>query len=143
MYSYRGNHFVEAEVVGFKDQRVLLMPYGKVEGIGLGSRVISTNTAFRVPVGEEIVGRVLDALGRPIDDGGDIEPSRYYPVENEPPAPLSRSRIKQVLPLGIRAIDGLLTVGRGQRMGIFAGSGVGKSTLARHDRPGIRWPIST
>jgi flagellum-specific ATP synthase len=129
VYSYKGNHFVEAEVVGFRDQRVLLMPYGKVEGIGLGSRVISTNAAFRVPVGEQLVGRVLDALGHPIDGKGEIGPTRYYPVENEPPAPLSRSRIKEVLPLGIRAIDGLLTVGRGQRMGIFAGSGVGKSTL--------------
>ena len=129
VYSYKGGDYIEAEVVGFKDQSVLLMPFGKVEGIGLGSRVISTNTPFQVPVGLKYVGRVLDALGQPIDDKGPIEPDHYYPVENEPPAPLSRSRIKEVLPLGIKAIDGLLTVGRGQRMGIFAGSGVGKSTL--------------
>jgi flagellum-specific ATP synthase len=105
------------------------MPFGKVEGIGLGSRVISTNKPFQVPVGNRFVGRVLDALGNPMDDKGPVEPDCYCPVENEPPAPLSRSRIKEVLPLGIKAIDGLLTVGRGQRMGIFAGSGVGKSTL--------------
>ncbi len=129
VYSYKGNACIEAEVVGFKDQRVLLMPFGKVEGIGLGSRVISTNKPFQVPVGNRFVGRVLDALGNPMDDKGPIEPDCYCPVENEPPAPLSRSRIKEVLPLGIKAIDGLLTVGRGQRMGIFAGSGVGKSTL--------------
>ena len=129
VFSYKGNKFIEAEVVGFKDQRVLLMPYGKVDGIGLGSRVISTNMAFQVPVGEQIVGRVLDALGNPIDEKGPIETKRYYPVENEPPKPLSRSRIKEALPLGVKAIDGLLTTGRGQRMGIFAGSGVGKSTL--------------
>ncbi len=129
VYSYKGNESIEAEVVGFKDQRVLLMPFGKVEGIGLGSRVISTNQPFQVPVGKKFVGRVLDALGNPMDDKGPIEPDYLYPVENEPPAPLSRSRIKEVLPLGIKAIDGLLTVGRGQRMGIFAGSGVGKSTL--------------
>ena len=129
VYSYKGNAYIEAEVVGFKDQRVLLMPFGKVEGIGLGSRVISTNKPFQVPVGDRFIGRVLDALGNPMDDKGAIEPNYYYPVENEPPAPLSRSRINEILPLGIKAIDGLLTVGRGQRMGIFAGSGVGKSTL--------------
>jgi flagellum-specific ATP synthase len=129
IFSYKGNRFIEAEVVGFKDQSVLLMPYGKLEGIGLGSRVISTNMPFQVPVGEMLKGRVLDALGNLIDDYGPIEPERYFPVDNEPPAPLSRSRIKEVLPLGVKAIDGLLTVGKGQRMGIFAGSGVGKSTL--------------
>ncbi len=129
VYSFKGNDHIDAEVVGFKDQRVLLMPFGKLEGIGLGSRVISTNQPFKVPVGERFIGRVLDALGNPIDDLDEIEPSRYYPVDNEPPNPLSRDRITEILPLGIRAIDGLLTVGRGQRMGIFAGSGVGKSTL--------------
>ncbi len=129
VYSQRGSAFIEAEVVGFKDKRVLLMPFGKVDGIGLGSRVLSTNKPFQVPVGDRFIGRVLDALGNPMDDKGAIEPACYYPVENEPPPPLSRSRIKEVLPLGIKAIDGLLTVGRGQRMGIFAGSGVGKSTL--------------
>ena len=129
VYSYKGNEHIEAEVVGFKDQRVLLMPFGKVEGIGLGSRVISTNKPFQVPVGDNFIGRVLDALGNPIDDKGPIEPDCHCPVENEPPAPLSRSRINEILPLGIKTIDGLLTVGQGQRMGIFAGSGVGKSTL--------------
>lgn len=129
VYSYQGDDCIEAEVVGFKDQRVLLMPYGKLDGIGLGSRVISTNSAFQMPVGEQLIGRVLDAMGNPIDGNGPIRHTLVYPVDREPPKPLSRSRIRDVLPLGIKAIDGLLTVGRGQRMGIFAGSGVGKSTL--------------
>ncbi|SMC35644.1 flagellar protein export ATPase FliI [Papillibacter cinnamivorans] len=129
VYSHRGDTFTDAEVVGFKDRRVLLMSFGKLDGIGLGSRVISTNRPFEVPVGEQYIGRVLDALGRPIDEKGPVCPSRYYSVEREPPKPLSRSRIHEVLPLGVKAIDGLLTVGRGQRLGIFAGSGVGKSTL--------------
>jgi len=129
VYSYRSDRYIEAEVVGFKDQRVLLMPFGKVEGIGLGSRVISTNRTFEVAVGRNLIGRVVDALGNPIDNMGPIEPERFYPAENEPPSPFERTRIKEILPMGIRAIDGLLTIGRGQRMGIFAGSGVGKSTL--------------
>jgi flagellum-specific ATP synthase len=129
VFSYQGNDYIEAEVVGFKDQRVLLMPYGKLDGIGLGSRVISTNTAFQLPVGEQLIGRVLDAMGSPMDEKGPIRHTVGYPVDQEPPKPLSRSRIREVLPLGIKAIDGLLTVGRGQRMGIFSGSGVGKSTL--------------
>jgi flagellum-specific ATP synthase len=129
VFSYEGNDYIEAEVVGFKDQRVLLMPYGKLDGIGLGSRVISTNAAFQMPVGEQLIGRVLDAMGNPMDEKGPLKQTVVYPVDQEPPKPLSRSRIKDVLPLGIKAIDGLLTVGRGQRMGIFAGSGVGKSTL--------------
>jgi len=129
VYSYAGDKYIEAEVVGFKDQRVLLMPLGKLEGIGLGSRVISTNRPFEIAVGEKLIGRVLDALGNPIDHKGAIKPACYYPTENEPPSPLSRRRISEILPMGIKAIDGLLTVGRGQRLGIFAGSGVGKSTL--------------
>lgn len=129
IYPDRGEASIAAEVVGFRDQRVLLMPFGKVEGIGLGSRVICTGRPFEVPVGTELIGRVLDALGQVIDDGPPCRPAAWYPAENDPPNPLSRSRIREILPLGIRAIDGLLTVGRGQRMGIFAGSGVGKSTL--------------
>jgi flagellum-specific ATP synthase len=80
-------------------------------------------------VGEQLIGRVLDAMGNPMDEKGPLKQTVVYPVDQAPPKPLSRSRIKDVLPLGIKAIDGLLTVGRGQRMGIFAGSGVGKSTL--------------
>ncbi len=124
-----GEKYVEAEVVGFKDQRVLLMPLGDMSGIGFGSRVISTGQSLQVPVSEKLVGRILDALGNPMDGGQPIAPELYYPVDNAPPNPLDRAEIKAEFPLGIRAIDGLLTVGQGQRLGIFAGSGVGKSTL--------------
>jgi flagellum-specific ATP synthase len=129
IYPFTGDDYVEAEVVGFKDQRVLLMPFGDMTGIGFGSRVVSTGRSMRVAVSNDLIGRVLDALGNPMDDGGPIRISDYYPVDNVPPDPLSRTRINEKFPLGVRAIDGLLTVGQGQRLGIFAGSGVGKSTL--------------
>jgi flagellum-specific ATP synthase len=129
IYPFEGDNYVEAEVVGFRDQRVLLMPFGPMTGIGFGSKVVSTGRSLRVAVSDELVGRVLNALGEPMDDGAPIKAKGYYPVDNTPPNPLSRMRIKNEFPLGIRAIDGLLTVGQGQRLGIFAGSGVGKSTL--------------
>ncbi len=129
IYPSVGDDYVEAEVVGFKDQRVLLMPFGDMTGIGFGSRVVSTGQSLRVAVSDELVGRVLNALGKPMDDGPAITEDIYYPVDNAPPNPLTRTRIVNEFPLGIRAIDGLLTVGQGQRLGIFAGSGVGKSTL--------------
>lgn len=120
---------VESEVVGFKDNNILLMPYGELSCIGPGSKVVSTNRALTVPVGMGFIGRILDGLGKPMDDKGDIRTVEYYNVDNSPPDPLKRERIREVLPLGIKAIDGLLTCGRGQRIGLFAGSGVGKSTL--------------
>lgn len=129
IYDLDDKHYVQAEVVGFRDKKVLLMPFGELEGIGPGSRVVSTNQALTVPVGMDFRGRILDALGRPIDDGPPVRPDDYYPIECPPPNPLERQRIKSILPLGIKAIDSLLTIGRGQRVGIFAGSGVGKSTL--------------
>lgn len=129
IYPSVGDGYVEAEVVGFRDQRVLLMPFGDMTGIGFGSRVVSTGQSLRVAVSDQLVGRVLNALGKPIDNGPPIAEEVFYPVDNMPPNPLSRTRITQEFPLGIRAIDGLLTVGQGQRLGIFAGSGVGKSTL--------------
>lgn len=129
IYPSVGDGYVEAEVVGFRDQRVLLMPFGDMTGIGFGSRVVSTGQSLRVAVSDQLVGRVLNALGKPIDSGPPIAEEVFYPVDNMPPNPLSRTRITQEFPLGIRAIDGLLTVGQGQRLGIFAGSGVGKSTL--------------
>jgi flagellum-specific ATP synthase len=129
IYPSVGDDYVEAEVVGFKDQRVLLMPFGDMTGIGFGSRVVSTGQSLRVAVSDKLVGRVLNALGKPMDDGPPIAEEITYPVDNAPPNPLSRTRINEEFPLGIRAIDGLLTVGQGQRLGIFAGSGVGKSTL--------------
>ncbi|MGI6185240.1 MAG: flagellar protein export ATPase FliI [Brevibacillus sp.] len=117
-----------AEVVGFRDNKVLLMPLGELTSIGPGSDVVATGSALSVKVGPEILGKVLDGLGRPLQ--GSIPPGlASYPTNNAPPNPLLRPRIREPLSVGVRAIDGLLTVGKGQRVGIFAGSGVGKSTL--------------
>ena len=122
-----------AEVVGFKDNHVQLMPYENVSGIGNGSIVENTDSPLRVHVGEGLLGKTLDGLGR-IDgisygQGTMLEGGVAYSVENQPPDPLTRDPISEVLSLGVKAVDGLLTVGKGQRIGIFAGSGVGKSTL--------------
>jgi len=121
---------VKAEVVGFEDNKVLLMPIGDMEGINPGARVMATGEKLKVEVGEELLGHVLDGLGRPqsnnLETFTDLD---EVPVNNTPPDPLNRERISEALSLGIRSIDGLLTCGRGQRIGIFAGSGVGKSTL--------------
>lgn len=119
---------VYAEVVGFNETGVLLMPFDKVDGIGPGCMVENTNEPLQVEVGDDILGKTLDGLGRPVD-GSKIHYTDRYSVEAAPPDPLSREIISQVLPLGVKAVDGLLTVGKGQRIGIFAGSGVGKSTL--------------
>lgn len=120
---------VYAEVVGFKERNSLLMPLGELRGIYPGCSVLPTGQAFSVRVGEHLLGQVLDGLGRPIEGRFDPEAGELYPVDNEPPNPLQRRRITTVLPTGVRAIDALLTCGCGQRIGIFAGSGVGKSTL--------------
>ena len=120
---------IKAEVVGFKENNVLLMPLGDMSGIGPGSSVTAAGDYLRVGVGPGLLGRVLDGLGNPIDEKGPLELESYYPVNNTPPHPLSRKRISEPLPLGVKTIDGLLTIGKGQRVGIFAGSGVGKSTL--------------
>ncbi|AUS96327.1 EscN/YscN/HrcN family type III secretion system ATPase [Clostridium thermosuccinogenes] len=125
----RDNRTIDAEVVGFRENKVLLMPLGEMTGIGPGSDVIATGSQLKVGVGKNLVGRVLDGMGRPIDDKGDLEIDSFYPVDSRPPHPLQRKRITEPLPLGVKAVDGLLTVGKGQRIGIFAGSGVGKSTL--------------
>ncbi len=117
-----------AEVVGFRENRILLMPYDDMTGVGIGSLVENSGTAFRVPVGEHLLGKTLDGLGKPMD-ATELVGSLYYPAEAPPPDPLRRKIIDEVLPLGVKAVDGMLTVGKGQRIGIFAGSGVGKSTL--------------
>lgn len=122
------NQYILAEVVGFKDSRILLMPYDNVEGIGLGCHVENTNSSLKVNVGENMLGKVLDGLGIPIDKS-EFEYEARYPVDAMPPDPMARTIISEVLPLGVKAVDGLITVGKGQRIGIFAGSGVGKSTL--------------
>lgn len=123
-----GRPDVMAEVVGFKDNRVLLMPFETVDGIGPGCFVENTGDVLRVRVSDQILGKVVDGLGRPMD-GSYIEDGEAYSVEAAPPDPMEREIIHEILPLGVKAVDGLITVGKGVRIGIFAGSGVGKSTL--------------
>ncbi|KUK13721.1 MAG: flagellar protein export ATPase FliI [Synergistetes bacterium] len=120
---------VKAEVVGFRDERVLLMPLEGMDYIYPGCEVIARGETLKVRVGDSLLGRVLNAFGEPIDGKGPIDWECEYPLKRKPPSPLARNRIKEPISVGIRAIDGLLTCGKGQRMGIFAGSGIGKSVL--------------
>lgn len=129
IYTGRDNKDILAEVVGFRDSNVLLMPLGDMQGVRSGSLVIAERKSIQVNVGNHLIGRVIDGLGNPIDGKPIVGKGEYYPINNFSPNPLKRARIKEPMPLGIKAIDGLLTVGKGQRIGIFAGSGVGKSTL--------------
>lgn len=126
---FEGVEPLPAEVVGFREGYVLLMPLGETKGIGPGCQVVSAQKVLQVKVGPELLGRVIDGLGNPIDDKGPILCKREYPIQADPPAPLERPVIKDSLYVGVRAIDGLITMGQGQRIGIMAGSGVGKSTL--------------
>jgi flagellum-specific ATP synthase len=119
---------VPAEVVGFREGRTLLMPLGELHGIGPGTRVLASGAPFRIAVGEELLGRILDGLGRP-DDGRPAVPGALRSTIAAPPTALSRPRITERVGLGVRALDALVPCGRGQRLGIFAGSGVGKSSL--------------
>ncbi len=118
-----------AEVVGFRDRNLLLMPLGEVQGICPGSEVVATGHSLRVPVGEELLGRVIDGMGQPLDDLGAIPQLPLAELDLKTPHPLKRGRIDQPFETGIKAIDTFVPLGRGQRLGIFAGSGVGKSTL--------------
>jgi len=122
---------IKAEVVGFKDNDVLLMPLGNLEGIGPGNEVIPTGDCLRVPVGDSLLGRILDGLGDPVDTStkGPLKVDTYYPVNNTPPDPLKRKRILEPISVGVKAIDAMLTTGKGQRVGLFAAAGVGKSTI--------------
>ncbi len=124
----KGNPIL-AEVVGFKDNKILLMPFYDMSGIGPESKVIALRKTLKVRVSDHLIGRILNGLGEPMDEKGPINSGEYVPIYNEPPSPLMRKRIDQNLTMGVKAIDGLLTIGKGQRVGIFAGSGVGKSTL--------------
>lgn len=128
IYPMDGGAPIPAEVVGFNDKAILMMPLGDGTGVGPGSRIETVGRPVDVAVGDALLGRVLDGLGRPIDGGPSIVGPRV-PLENRPPGPLQRQRIEEPLSLGVRAIDALLTCGKGQRLGIFAGSGVGKSSL--------------
>jgi flagellum-specific ATP synthase len=118
-----------AEVVGFKEGKVLLMPLGSTAGIRPGGLIFATGSPIEVKVGPDLLGRVLNGLGEPMDGLGEIDFEAVYGIDNDPPDPIKRPRITEVLSTGVKSIDGLLTLGRGQRIGIFAGSGVGKSTL--------------
>ena len=120
---------IRAEVVGFRDEQVMLMPIGEAMGIGPDSEVIPTGKPFTIKCGDELLGRVLNGVGEPMVGGPLPRGMDDWAVERPPPDPMERKRVLHHLPFGVRAIDGLLTVGEGQRVGLFAGSGVGKSTL--------------
>ena len=124
-----GGSPIQAEAVGFRDGNVLLMAYGDIRGVGPGSIVESTGHKLRVPVGDFLTGRTVDPMGAPIDGLGELKAEKYYDIEPSGVNPLERPRISETMSFGIKAIDGLLTIGKGQRIGIFSGSGVGKSTL--------------
>ena len=133
-----GNQRVTAEVVGFNDNRILLMPFRSVVGIGIGATVENTGNPFQVYVGPELLGQVLDGLGQPLNGEALVLPETY-PVEAEPPDPMKRKIISEILPLGVKAVDGLLTIGKGQRIGIFAANspvrvGFSKSSAGMPDR---------
>ncbi len=124
----RTGDYIMAEVVGFKNNHTLLMPYEATDRIGGGCIVECEGEPLTVPVGEELLGMTLDGLGRP-SDGTELNCIQSYPIDAPAPDPMSREIIDTILPLGVKAVDGLITIGKGQRIGIFAGSGVGKSTL--------------
>ena len=128
IYNNFGDEPTMAEVVGFRKDKILLMPLGSPDGIRPGALVVNTGEAMKIGVGNQLIGRVLDGLGRPIDTLGDIRFSEYKSTKADAINPLKRKRITEPLALGIKSIDGFTTVGKGQRLGIFAGSGVGKST---------------
>jgi len=125
----KDNRILQTEIVGFRGDKILMMPFGEIMGVSPGSPVSVNSQPMKIPVGPSLMGRILDGMGNPIDGKGPIVESTLQPVYNKPPNPLERQRIKEVMPTGIRSIDGFLTLGKGQRVGIFSGSGVGKSVL--------------
>lgn len=126
---FKGNKQVLAEVVGFREGRVLLMPLGEMRGVEPGSIIRLTDGEATTPVSESLLGRIIDGLGNPVDDKGPLSAKEVYPLYAEPLNPMTRERINEPVDVGVQAINGLLTLGKGQRIGIMAGSGVGKSTL--------------
>ncbi len=129
IYTQDGSRKLTAEVMGFRENKLLLMPLQEIRGIGPGCRIVVRNENAATPVGPSLLGRVIDGLGHPIDGKGGIIAEQTYPIYADPINPLERKRIDRPLDIGVRAINGLLTVGCGQRVGIFSGSGVGKSVL--------------
>lgn len=134
----QGDKSVAAEVVGFRHDRILLMPFGDTHGIAPGAQILAQGDSAKVLVSKELLGRVIDPLGKPLDGGPALSSGVEVPVYAEPPSPLSRSRINKTFDVGIKAVNAMLTIGKGQRMAVMAGSGVGKSTflgmLAKHSR---------
>ena len=141
LLSTEGKTLSRAQVVGFADNRVFTMPVERLHGLSPGARVIALGRQPAVPVGEELLGRIIDADGRPLDGRPLSHPALTRTLEAPAPAVMSRARIREPFVTGVRSIDAMLTLGRGQRIGIFAGSGVGKSTLlgmmARHARADV------
>jgi len=129
IFSQRRESILEGEVIGFREQRVVVMPFGQVRGISSGDLVRYDPSSPRLLVGQHMLGRVVDGLGQPIDDKGPLSRSQRYPLYAPAPAPMMRQRITVPMDLGIQAINALLTCGIGQKLGIFSGSGVGKSVL--------------
>jgi len=129
IYNQGLEKYISAEVVGFRGNKVLLMPYEEPSGISSGNLVSSTNSSLKIGFSKDLIGRVISAIGEPLDEKGPLVYQMQYEVQSVSSNPLSRPRINNILEFGIKAIDGVLTVGKGQRMGIFSGSGVGKSTL--------------
>ena len=129
IYTKENKKKIRAEVLGFRKNRILLVPLDDIRGIGPGSMVVAREQKALISVGNNLLGRVIDGLGNPLDNKGIIKADDKYPIYAEPLNPLNRNRIKKPLDLGIRAVNGLLTIGCGQRIGVFAGSGVGKSVL--------------
>ena len=136
-----GKEPIPAEVVGFRDGSCLFMPYSDMRGIGPGSLIQNASTPPHMPVGFSMLGRAVDAFGAPLDGKGDFVPETFAPLHREPPNPLDRPRINEPLDVGIRSVNALLTLGKGQRVGIMAGSGVGKSTtlgmMARYTKADV------
>lgn len=128
IYPSRHEKPLFAEVVGFRQDNVLLMPFGELGGLKPGALVVNTGKPMEVAVGSELLGRVLDGLGNPIDNAGPIHATKRYSTSGKPINPLTRKRILEPISMGVKSIDSFITIGRGQRVGIFAGSGVGKST---------------
>ncbi len=141
IYPVDGTTPIDAEVVGFKDGKTLLMPLGDLRGVGIGSKILSKKRTVNTGAGPGLLGRVIDGLGNPMDGKGPIQYDATVPIYRETVNPMAKTRITEPLDLGIRSMNGLLTCGKGQRIGIFAGSGVGKSVLmgmiARHTEANV------
>lgn len=129
IYSKMDEKPVWAEVVGFKEDKILLMPLGEMEGLKPGSTVVNSGSVIKVKVGSELLGRVIDGLGNPIDEYGSLKTNKFHSTKVKKINPLTRIKVREPLSMGIRAVDSFITIGKGQRVGIMAGSGVGKSTL--------------